>query len=285
MKPHFENAAVIGVGLLGGSLGLGLKKSGMAAHVIGVGHRQSTLDTAMRLGLVDACSLEPAESVRQADLVVLCTPVARLLDLLDVVRGNCPASAVVTDVASTKRALCQHARETWPVPRRFIGSHPMAGSEKFGPEHARADFYNGSVCLVETGNDLAPEARAAVAALWEELGARVVDIDPDLHDAVLARTSHLPHVLASALATLADRSGDIRDLIGNGYRDSTRIAASRPEIWAEICLTNRHAILDALAEYERDLDQFRAALAREDAAALERFFDEGRRARQEAVDE
>lgn len=284
MKTRFEHVAIIGAGLLGGSLGLGLKTRGMAGRITGAGHRQSSLDTALRVGAIDEATLDPVTAVKNADLVVLCTPVARLMDLLDVIRDHCAPEALVTDVASTKRALCEHARASWPKPRRFVGSHPMAGSEKFGPEHARPDFYENSICLVETADDLDRAARDKVVALWESLGARVIDIDPERHDEVLARTSHLPHVLASALAALAARQGDIRDLIGNGFRDATRIAASRPEIWAEICATNHHAILDVLAEYERDLDVFRVALANQDAEAIVRFFEDGRRARQDTVD-
>lgn len=285
MKPLFENVAIIGAGLLGGSLGLGLKSRGLANRITGAGHRQSSLDSALRMGAIDEATMDPVTAVKNADLAVLCTPVARLMNLLDVIRDHCAPEAVVTDVASTKRALCEHARVSWPRPRRFVGSHPMAGSEKFGPEHARPDFYENSVCLVESADDLDRAARDKVVALWQCLGARVIDIDPVRHDEVLARTSHLPHILASALAALAVRRGDIRDLIGNGFRDATRIAASRPEIWMEICATNRHAILDALAEYERDLDVFRAALANQDTEAVARFFEAGRRARQNAVDE
>lgn len=285
MIPSFENVTIIGVGLLGGSLGLGLKARGMAGRITGAGHRQSTLDTAQRVGAIDSASLDPAAAVRGADLVVLCTPVARIPDLLDAIRDHCEPDAVLTDVASTKCALCQHARASWPKPRRFVGSHPMAGSEKFGPEHARADFYENTVCLVESADDLDQEARAILVALWENLGARVVDIDPATHDDILARTSHVPHVLACALAALPARRENIRDLIGNGFRDTTRIAASRAEVWSEICLTNRHAILEALAEYVHDLDCFRAALAQEDVETITRFFEEGRRAREEIVGE
>ncbi|MBP8129403.1 MAG: prephenate dehydrogenase/arogenate dehydrogenase family protein [Candidatus Hydrogenedentes bacterium] len=279
MTTPFQRVTIVGPGLLGASLGLALKARGLAAHVVGAGRRMSSLETALARGAIDESSLEVAPAVQGADLVVLCTPAARIVPLLDVVRLHCAPGAVITDVASTKAALCARARATWPAPRRFVGSHPMAGSEQFGPEHARADFYEGSVCLVETGDDLDPDARAAVLGLWRAVGARVVDIDPEDHDRILARTSHVPHVVASELARMALRHGAVRDLIGNGFRDATRIAESRPEIWTEICLMNRAAILDALAEYERDLDVFRAALAEEEQGAVERFFEEGRQAR------
>lgn len=285
MTSQLEKTVIIGVGLLGGSLGLALKARGLARHVVGVGHRATSLEAALRVGAVDETSLDVSAAVHDADLIVVCTPAARVSDMLDLVRAKCPAGAVVTDVASTKAAICGHAAAVWPRPRRFIGSHPMAGSEKFGPENARVDLYEGSVCLVETGDALDPAARAAVVALWEGVGAHVVDIDPVRHDDLLARSSHLPHVLASALASITARSGATRDVIGRGFRDMTRIAGSRPEIWTEICLTNRNALLNAFAEFQHDLDVFRAALVREDAAALGQFFESGRRARKDAVRE
>lgn len=284
MTPRFERVVIIGPGLLGASLGLALKARGLAARIVGVGRRMVSLETALAMSAIDEASLDAAAAVQGADLVVLCTPVARTIAILDVIRPHCAPGAVVTDVASTKAALCAHAGATWTAPRRFIGSHPMAGSERFGPEHAQADFYAGSVCLVEAGEDLDPQARATVLALWRAVGAQVIDINPEEHDRVLAHTSHLPHVIASALARVALRHGAAPALVGKGFRDTTRIAESRPEIWTEICLTNRGAILDALAEYQCDLDQFRASLAEDDASALERYFDEGRRARRGIIE-
>jgi prephenate dehydrogenase len=283
MPAYFDRVAIVGAGLLGASLGLALKARGMAGRVAGVGRRESALDKALDMRAIDEAHLEIAPAAHGAQLVVLCTPAAQVVRHLDTVRELVSPETVVTDVASTKGALCAHARDTWPKPRRFVGSHPMAGSEKFGPEFGRADFYAGTVCLVEQADDLDPAARDAVTALWEGVGARVTGVDALEHDALLARTSHLPHVAASAVALLAGRQGNVREVIGNGFRDSTRIAAGRPELWCEICLTNRDAILDGLGELAGALEEFRAALERGDEAALSRFFEEGRAARERAV--
>lgn len=283
MPAYFDRVAIVGAGLLGASLGLAMKARGMAGRIAGVGRRESSLDKALDMRAIDEAHLDIAPAVHGAALVVLCTPAAQVVGHLDTVRGLVAPGTVVTDVASTKGALCAHARATWPKPRRFVGSHPMAGSEKFGPEYGRADFYAGTVCLLERADDLDPAAREAVAALWEGVGARVVDVDADEHDALLARTSHLPHVAASAIAALVGRQGNVREIIGNGFRDTTRIAAGRPELWCEICLTNRDAVLGGLGELTAALDEFRAALEKGDEAALSRFFEEGRAARERAV--
>jgi len=281
----FDRVVIVGVGLLGCSLGLALKAHGLANHITGVGRRSSSLDTARARGAIDAASLELHKSAADASLIVIATPAALVVEKLDETRAACPPHAIVTDVASTKEAICRHAAATWPQPRRFIGSHPMAGSEQSGPEHGRAELYEGSICLVEEGEGLDAGARAGVVGLWEALGATVVGIAPDAHDTLLARTSHLPHIMAAALAAVAVRGGDIRQFIGNGFRDTTRIAAGHPEIWRDICLTNREAILAGLAELHAHLDEFTAALEAEDARTIESWFRTGQAARKQAVPE
>jgi prephenate dehydrogenase len=212
-------------------------------------------------------------------LIVIATPAGSVCGTLDTLRGGVRPGTVVTDVASTKAAICAHARATWPAPRRFVGSHPMAGSERFGPENGDASLYDGAVCLVEEARDLDPNAYAAVVHLWESVGARVVPVAPDRHDALLACTSHLPHAAAAALAVLAADTGATSDHVGNGFRDVTRIAASRPEVWRDICLTNREALLKAVDDLEASLSAFRRALEQRDGAALEDFFQRGQHAR------
>ena len=285
MNPPFERVTIIGVGLLGASLGLALKAGGLAREVVGVGRRQSSLDTALKAGAVDEVSLDPLAAVGDSDMVVLAPPAQCVVGLLRAILPVLSPSAVVTDVASTKKGICAHAAATWPAPRRFVGSHPMAGSEKYGPEHGRADLYAGSVCLVEAGNGLDAEARETVCALWRAVGAEVVDIDPGEHDALLARTSHIPHILSAAIAIEAVRRGEVKRLIGNGFRDTTRIAAGRPEVWRDICLTNAEAVLEGLAEMRQGLEHFSEALRAGDGAAIEAFFEEGNRARRKAVEE
>ena len=284
MGVKFERVAIIGVGLLGSSLGLALKARGLATSVVGVGRRQQSLDVALEVGAIDEAGLNVEDGVAGADLIVVATPAGQVIEKLDEIRGACSGDAIITDVASTKAMICRHASSIWPSPRRFVGSHPMAGSEKFGPEHGSADFYENSVCLVESSDDIESAARERVVALWEALGAKVLPIAPDLHDAMLGSTSHIPHVLASALVVFAQEQGDIREMIGNGFRDMTRIAASRPEVWRDICLTNRDAVAEGLLEYVSRLEAFRKSLLAGDARAVEEFFVEGKAAREEVVD-
>jgi len=188
-------------------------------------------------------------------------------------------SAIVTDVASTKAGICDFADAAWPEPRRFVGSHPMAGSEKFGPEHAVPDFYEGSVCLLESSTRIDEEAQSLVAFLWRSVGSRVVPIDPEQHDLMLALSSHVPHVLAAALAIGAAEQHVIPDVIGNGFRDTTRIAAARPEIWRDICLTNKMAVLKGLKKLRANLQTFEQALRSDASDSIELFFAEGKAAR------
>lgn len=286
MNAPFENAVIIGVGLLGGSLGLAMKQRGLARRVTGIGRARASLEKALAHGTIDTAVLDSdlAAACADADLIVVSTPVQRAVAVVEDLGALAGKDAIGTDVASTKADICAAARAKWAKPRRFVGSHPMAGSEKHGPEHATASLFEGHVCLVEEDSGLDPVARARVVALWEAVGARVVPVEAVAHDDLLARTSHVPHMLASALAQLAARKGTVRDFVGNGFRDTTRIAASRPEVWRDICLSNRRAVIHALEEYQQILEAAHDALADGDAEAIERFFADGNIARRKLVD-
>jgi len=282
---RFDTVTLIGVGLLGASLGLALKRRGLARHIRGVGHRPETLQKALDRGAIDEALTTVAHAAPGSDLIVICTPAALVPSYLDAVRPLCGKSAVVTDVASTKRDICEHAKRAWAEPYRFVGSHPMAGSEKFGPEHATVDLFEGSVCFIEAMKGHAADAHAAVAELWSSLGARVVPVDPATHDVMAARTSHVPHVVAAALARLTAEGGDaLRAFAGGGFRDTTRIADGRPELWRDICLTNPEAIARVLREVQTDLAVFETALANKDAAAIEAYFTKARDARRRLIE-
>ncbi len=284
MSAKFDTVTIIGVGLLGGSLGLALKERGLARRVFGVGHRESTLQKALARGAIDEMFTLPMEAAPKSDLIVICTPAALVPKYLDAVRPLTAKDAVVTDVASTKAAICAHARKAWAQPYRFVGGHPMAGSEKFGPEHASADLYVDSVCFVERRDGHAEEAHAAVVDLWKAVGATVIEVGPEEHDAMVARTSHVPHILAAVAARLAGANPDLRPFIGPGFRDTTRVAEGRPEVWRDICLTNAEAITRMLEEARDQLAQVLLALSTEDAETLERFFAEGREARRRLLE-
>lgn len=280
----FETVTIVGVGLLGGSLGLALKERGLAGTIRGVGRRQSSLDQALARGAIDEAHTHVANAAMGADLIVLCGPAASVPEHLDLIRMVCGRSTVVTDVASTKADICAHAKVAWAEPYRFVGSHPMAGSEKFGPEHADAKLFEGSACLVEAMSDHAADAHEAVVKLWEAVGARVVQMNPEQHDAIVARTSHVPHIAAAALAQLLGEAPDSAAFIGNGFRDTTRLAEGRAELWRDICLTNAGAIDEALKTLIEQLQGVSSSVAKGDADALDAFFEAGREARIKAFD-
>lgn len=285
MNPLFDRVTIAGAGLLGASLGLAMQARGLARHITGVGRRQSSLDQALARGTVHAVTLDLAAAAADADLIVVATPAGAVTGALDTIRHAADERAIVIDVASTKGSICAHARSLWSAPRRFIGCHPMAGSEKSGPEHATPHLYEGSVCLVETGPDLDVDARAQALRLWEAIGARVIGVDPDHHDALLARTSHVPHIIAAALALVAAREGATCDFIGNGFRDTTRIAAGSPEMWRDITLTNGPAIAGGLRAIQRQIDAFLDAVDRQDPDALLDLFNAGKSARESVLAE
>jgi prephenate dehydrogenase len=284
MEPPFNTVTLIGVGLLGGSLGLALKKRGLAKTIHGIGRRQKSLDTALEFGAIDEGYLTIPEGAIGADLIVICTPANAVADTLDALRPLCSKSTVVTDVASTKSLICTHARKAWADPYSFVGSHPMAGSEKFGPEHSDPELYNGAVVFIEEQNDHDKIAYKKVMQLWIGVGAKVIAIDPAKHDEWVARTSHIPHVAAAALAQLVDNPQEALPFIGNGFRDSTRIAAGRPEIWRDICLTNPDAIAAGLRKLGTDLNSVADAIESGDGDALDIFFEQGVQARKSILD-
>ena len=284
MGVHFDQVTIIGAGLLGASLGLALKERDLAARVVGLGRRETSLMEAVNRGAIDEGFTELEPAIVGADLIVICTQASLVPAYLLNIRPFCSPDTVVTDVASTKSAICEHARDTWPSPTRFVGSHPMAGSEKYGPEHASADLYEGAVCFVEkAGDHMDREALDTVIALWEAVGSKVYEVDPRLHDELVARTSHIPHLVAAALAQNLEFQGEVGLFVGNGFRDTTRIAEGRPEIWRDICLTNPEAITEGLDELIETLQEISEAIAEGNAEAVEKFLEAGQAARKRAL--
>jgi prephenate dehydrogenase len=284
MTARFGTVAIIGVGLLGASLGLALKSRGLAAAVRGAGRRQESLDQALATNAIDTAHLDAREACDGADLVVLCTPAALVALKMDEIQSACNEETIVTDVASTKGLIAAHAAHTWPKPLRFVGSHPMAGSEKYGPEFGRADLYEGAWTIV-CPRDADPAATKTVHSLWEAVGSRVIETTPEEHDAVVAVTSHIPHIVSASIAELAGEAGDVAPFIGNGFRDVTRIAGGRPEIWRDICLTNPDAITEGLARLIDELAVVRKLIQDRDGEGLSDFFAAAREARTRIVPE
>jgi prephenate dehydrogenase len=278
---QWDKVAIVGVGLIGGSIGLSLRKRGLVREVMGIGRRASSLQEALSKGCITAATTHLKEGVLGSDLVVVCTPVDSIAALVLEAARHGPPECLLTDAGSTKEAIVQHVEAGLAKDEgrtvRFVGSHPLAGSEKNGPTAAAADLFEGRVVVITPTGRTAPKAVEGICALWESLGARVLSMSPPAHDAALARTSHLPHLVASALA--AATPAELLPLTAGGWQDATRIAAGDAALWREIFLANRGPTLKALNDFETVLGQFRQALEAADADRLTELLAEGKRRR------
>ncbi len=276
MSVHFQRVAVVGLGLLGGSLARAVRERGLADEVVGSGRRAEALAAACRDGVVDETA-PVEEAVRGADLVVLSTPVGAMASLLGRAAPHLSAGAVVTDVGSVKGPVVETLPGRLPTGVHFVGSHPMAGSHQRGVEHARADLFEGAPCIVTPTAEADAAAVDRVEALWRALGAHVVRRSPDAHDAEVAWASHLPHVLAYAFArALAAAPAGAAEVTGSGFRDFTRIAHSDPELWSEILCANRKAVSGPLQRAAEELAALARAIEAGDAETIERALADAR---------
>jgi prephenate dehydrogenase len=273
---HFRKITIVGVGLLGGSLGLAIKKRRLAKEVAGFVRRASSIAECKKAGAVDSCTRDLRKAVAGADLIVLCTPLAQMLPLLKDMLPAVKRGAIITDVGSVKAGVVKGLE---PLVARagahFIGSHPMAGAEKTGVAAARADLFVNAVCAVTPRKRSNPAALRKTEQFWKAVGTRVMRLTPDLHDELVSRSSHLPHVAAATLANLVldpayPKSQPL--LCANGFRDTTRIASGSPEMWRDIALANRKNLSKALETLIRDLRKFQTTLKIDDAKAAEKFF-------------
>lgn len=272
----FHRIAIIGVGLIGGSLARALRRAGQRAEIVGFGRNHLNLQRALDLGVIDRYETSLDAAVCDADLIVVAVPVGVIGTVLRDLRPHIAPGSVVTDVGSTKVSVVQAAREALGESfSSFVPGHPIAGNERQGVEASSASLFDGRAVLLTPTAETRPVAVAGVRRLWEATGARVSEMDPDHHDQVLAATSHLPHVLAYALVdTLArmDESEEIFDYAAGGFRDFTRIASSDPGLWRDICIANRDHIASALERYQAELADVADALKRgDDDALFERF--------------
>jgi prephenate dehydrogenase len=272
-----KKLAIVGVGLIGGSVALAARQRGFAARVVGADHDRVALDQALAGGLVDEACLDPAEAVASAEVVVFCAPVDRIAALVLAAAPHCAPGALLTDTGSTKGAIVAEVESGLPAGLLFAGSHPLAGSEKKGPLHARADLFADRLVIVTRTSRTPAEAVERATALWAALGARVRVMSPEEHDRSLALTSHLPQLAASALAGVLP--AELFGLAATGFRDTTRLAGSNADMWVPIFAQNRAAVLAALERFEEQLACFRRALEADDRAAVARLMGEGKRAR------
>jgi prephenate dehydrogenase len=268
MKP-LGTVAIVGVGLIGGSIGLALRQRKLAESVIGIGRRQVSLRIARRMGAVSHTTIDLAKGVAQADLVIICTPVGCIIEHVLETARNCREGTLITDAGSTKQAIVAALDQGLPRNCRFLGGHPLAGSEKGGAANALADLFDGRVAIVTPTKNTRAEDYDVVEQFWQALGSVVVQMSPEEHDRALAMTSHLPHVAAAALAmTIPEK---YFRLTGTGLLDTTRLAASDPELWKQILSYNRENVLVALEQYGAKLRTLHAALRDANDAELEQF--------------
>lgn len=275
---------VVGVGLIGGSFALALKAAGAVNRVIGVGRGAKNIRRAIELGIIDAQGALDAPTLGDADLVLLAIPVGQMQRTMRLIAPSLGAKTVVTDAGSTKQDVVAHARrELKRSLARFVPAHPIAGTERSGAEAAFADLYRGRKVVLTPLKENDPGAIALVRSAWEQCGARISDMQPKEHDAVFAAVSHLPHVLAYALVDQVAGHKNAKQLFAHAagsFRDFTRIASSHPEMWRDVCLANRTALLAELGRYSRGLGKVRAILERGDARALDELFSGAREARE-----
>jgi prephenate dehydrogenase len=266
--------AIVGVGLIGGSIGLALRARELCGRVVGIGRSAARLGEALALGAIDEAATELSRGVAEAEVVVVCTPVTQIAD--DVLRASAhgPEGLLVTDAGSTKLGIVE-AVEREARPRAvFVGGHPLAGSERQGVAHARADLFEGRACVLTPTPRTPLDRLRRARSFWNLLGCRVIELDPVEHDEALALTSHLPHVVASALAATVPAKAI--PLAAGAYRDGTRVAGADASLWAGIFLENRGPLFRALDRFQDQLDGFRQALESGDEAALRSCWDAAR---------
>lgn len=286
MSVHFTQVAIIGVGLIGGSLGMILRRKGLAGKVVGVGRRVENLKTAVEMGAIDRYVADPKEAVSEADVVVLATPVDTYNRHLKEWAACLRPGTIVTDVGSVKGSLVEQAERAVPAGVHFVGAHPIAGKEKTGVAAGSDRLFAGARCILTPTQKTDRRALEQIKIMWQETGSVVLEMDPYLHDKILGAVSHLPHAAAFALinALIEIRSTipmlDLASHSGGGLRDTTRIAASSPEMWRDIFLWNRDNVVAFIEAYEHSLGQLKQLIRSGDAIGIEKQLERASRERQ-----
>lgn len=273
----FDTLTIVGVGLIGGSIGQAARQHGLCKTIIGVGRDPLSLEKAKAMGAIDSFTTDLAEGARPADFVVVCTPVDKIAFHVLQAAQVCKPGTIITDAGSTKANIVNDVEGRMPKGVAFVGSHPLAGSEKRGPENATGDLFAGRITIVTPSQSTDSLIRECVVGFWQMLGSEVHLLDPETHDRALALTSHLPHLAAASLAGIVPPQ--YRPFTATGFRDTTRIASSDPKLWAAIFRQNALAMADALQRYSDRLDEFRQAILSDDEATLIELLSSGKRVR------
>ncbi len=259
LDERFSQISIIGTGLIGGSIGLALRSAGYTGRIVGMARRQTTIDAAVQHHCIDLGYTTLGPAVAEADLVILAAPVSAIVGMMDDLAGHDNQRMLITDAGSTKASIVARAESTLPDPSRFVGSHPMAGTEQSGPEAADAELYFGKAVIITPTATTAAATTEAIEALWSTLGMRIIRLSATEADLAAARISHLPHAVAALLVELAHRT-DALDVASTGFADVTRVASGGPELWTQIFMENAPAVAEVLGEFARRLEQFRHLL-------------------------
>ena len=280
---QFGVVSIVGVGLIGASLGLALKGAGVVREVIGVGRSSPNLDQAKKMGAIDRVA-DLAEAVQSSQWIVLCVPVAQMRAIFTQLEPHLGPNTLITDAGSTKSDVILAAKEVLGKKVcQFVPAHPIAGGAQHGAAAARADLFQGKQTIICQLQENSAADVALVEEFWKVLGSNIKRISAVQHDAIYAAVSHLPHILSYALMASVLNSEDAEQKLGHagaGFRDFTRIAASSPEMWRDICIANKQAILKELDQYLSVTGRLREMIAKEDAAGLEKVFQKASQARQ-----
>ena len=273
----FGKMTVIGIGLLGASLAKACKERGLVEEITGYGRNRENLEKARVLKVIDHCSTDLAEAVKDADLVVLCTPVTSIIPLIQNMISKIRPGTLITDVGSVKEPIVKEAEKLVPEGVYFVGSHPIAGGENSGLEASTADLYQNAKCIVTPTGKTNNKALEKISALWQAVGMQVINLSAEEHDFIFGAVSHLPHIVVYALMNTlgALRTQDDREVTafsGAGLKDITRIASSDPVMWRDICLSNRNHSLDLIDRFQNKLDEIRSTIEKGDGEALKEKF-------------
>ncbi|MBM4261665.1 MAG: prephenate dehydrogenase/arogenate dehydrogenase family protein [Deltaproteobacteria bacterium] len=276
MAVMFRKMVVAGVGLIGGSLALDMRRRKLVKQVVGYGRTEENLKVAKKARLIDSYFLREAEIPTDTDFLMLGTPVQTIVPLTEAFLPRLQPGCIVSDVGSVKAEIVRGMEKILPPDIHFVGAHPIAGSEQWGAQAARADLYVNKRCILTPTRRTDPAALKKMELLWRRVGAKVQTMDAVQHDKVLGIVSHLPHVVAYALVNALDQTKidgiDLKTYCAGGFKDITRIAGSRPELWRDICLSNRKAVSQSLGNYIRNLEKLKRAIDGGRGAVLEKVF-------------
>jgi prephenate dehydrogenase len=280
-EPLFNNVTIIGVGLIGASCALALKGRGLCGTVCGYGRKEANLKQAKELGIINEYSLDIRKACEHADLIILATPVGLFKNIVCEIRDVLKKNTLITDVGSVKGTLVNELEELMPEGVGYIGSHPIAGSDRSGIGNARADLFEGAQCIITPTKRSEKSTVQQITALWESCGGNVEIMDPMLHDEIYAAVSHLPHLIAYALVnTVGDSNTEHLKYSGPGFKDTTRIALSSPEMWRDISLLNGNNLIALIERFGNNLNIIASLIRNADASGLEHEFSKARKLRE-----